>query len=100
MQHMVFTVFVYLRKYVYIFQLHITNTLSSSISLHPSHSSSHVNCSFRENLSFHLSHSHSHETFFVREILYRVCERISKTCVCLLYGAEQCNRIFGVTQTQ
>jgi len=49
MQHMVFTMLVYLQKYVYIVQLQITNALLSSISFHPSHSSSRVDCSFHEN---------------------------------------------------
>jgi hypothetical protein len=77
MQHMVITVRVYLRKYVYVVQLHVTNVLLSSMSFHPSHLGSHVNCSFRVNLPFHLSHSRSHENFFVREILNGVGERIS-----------------------
>jgi len=77
MHHVVFTMLVYLQKYVCIVQLQLTNTHLCSISLHLSHSGSHVNCSFRENLFFRLSHSHSHENFFVCEILNGIDERIS-----------------------
>jgi hypothetical protein len=79
MEHMVFTMFVYLRKYVYIGQLQITNALSSS-------------------LSFHLSHSRSHKQKIFRENVNGIGERICYTSVCLLVGAEQCKRISGDTQ--
>jgi hypothetical protein len=76
MHHMVFTMLVYVQKYVCI-QLQLTNTHLCSTPFHLSHSCSHVNCSFCENLSFHLSHSRSHKNIFVSEILNGIDERIS-----------------------
>jgi len=75
MVHMILTMLVYLQKYVYIVQLQITNTLSSSISFHLSHKRCHEQKSFLENVNGIGERISSHENCSLHEILNGTGER-------------------------